>query len=263
MGTAVARTLTLALLLTTAAVPAGPLYRALPGGPFVSSLRGADGAAVRVTLAPFAMRATLVTQAEFLRFVQAAPAWRKDRILPLLASDAYLQDWPDATTLPADRPADAPVTQVSWFAARAFCASEGGELPSWNQWEYAAAADARQPDARQDPARNGAILAREQARAGRTPPAVGNDPPNVYGLHDLQGLVWEWVADYAALFARPDTREEGRGATLALCGGSALAFEDRQQYALIMRVAALTALRPADGTAHLGFRCVRPSGDPR
>lgn len=261
MGPAAARTLTLALLLATAAVPAGPLYRPLPGGAFVSSLRGADGGPLRVTLAPFAMRVTPVTQAEFLRFVQATPMWRKDRVSPLLASAAYLQDWPDASTLPADRPADAPVTQVSWFAARAFCASEGGELPSWSQWEYAAAADDRQRDARQDAARNRAILAAEQTRAGRALPAVGNTPPNVYGIRDLHGLVWEWVADYAALFARPDTREEGRGATLALCGGSALAFEDRQQYALIMRVAALTALRPLDGTAHLGFRCVRPSGE--
>ena len=43
-----------------------------------------------------------------------------------------------------------PSTQVSWFAARAYCASLGKRLPTVDEWEYAAAASERRTDATDD-----------------------------------------------------------------------------------------------------------------
>ena len=77
------------------------------------------------------------------------------------------------------------------------------------------------------------------------------------GVHDLNRLLWEWTADYAAMFPNADSRVPGGVASLALCGGSALAFADKNQYALMMRVAALSALKPVDSAPRVGFRCVR------
>ncbi|POZ59947.1 hypothetical protein C2I19_21510, partial [Chromobacterium alticapitis] len=74
--------------LPTAAAAAE--YVAIPGGPFRSAL-SADGAAVR--LAAYRLRAAPVTNAEFLSFVKANPAWRRGRALALYANEGYLAAW--------------------------------------------------------------------------------------------------------------------------------------------------------------------------
>ncbi|MDQ2780535.1 MAG: formylglycine-generating enzyme family protein, partial [Pseudomonadota bacterium] len=67
----------------------------------------------------------------------------------------------------------------------------------------------------------------------------------------------------AALFPNADSRAPGGAPSLALCGGSALVFADKNEYALMMRVATLSALKPADSTVQVGFRCVRDLGEDR
>ncbi|MDA8253654.1 MAG: formylglycine-generating enzyme family protein [Rhodospirillales bacterium] len=249
----------LAAMLTLWGWPAhgGPRYVHMPGGRFASALAAPDGRAATVLLRPFWMRAEPVTNAEFLAFVRSHPEWRRGRVFALFAGPHYLASWAGALRLGPQAPPDAPVTEVSWFAARAYCASEGATLPTWYQWEYAAAADTSRRDARAEPARNAAILAAVMASTGQPPGMVGCNAPNVYGVSDLNRLLWEWTEDYAAMFPSADARNPGTGASLALCGGSALAFHDRTQYALIMRVAALAALQPSGDAPRVGFRCVR------
>src|SRR5437868_4674390 len=108
-------------VLSTSALAAD--YVMLPGGVFASVLP-ADANAADVTLAPFRLRREPVTNAEFLAFVTAHPQWRRDRIARVFAQASYLQDWHSATQLGASALPSQPVTQVSWFAAQAFCASE-------------------------------------------------------------------------------------------------------------------------------------------
>ena len=88
-------------------------------------------------------------------------------------------------------------------------------------------------------------------------PAVGTAPPNVYGVRDLHGLVWEWVEDYSALLVSADNREQGDPDELRFCGAGAISVSDRENYAMLMRVAMLSALEGADATANVGFRCAR------
>ena len=251
----------LILLAQAAWAGAGPRFVTVPGGRFVSNLL--DGTrTVTVQVAPFAMMDEPVTAAQFAAFVRRHPDWQRGRIVPLFAGPDYLADWRTSTDPGDAQAAQRPVTGVSWFAARAYCDSLHAELPSWSQWEYAAAASRTRRDARRDMRRRDAILAALMRATGRSPGAIGQRPANVYGLRDLNRLVWEWVSDYGALFAEAngDLGSAGTVSVLRLCGGAALAFRDPADYALAERVAALSMLAPKDASPFVGFRCVRHSG---
>lgn len=106
---------------------------------------------------------------------------------------------------------DLPVTGVTWEQAEAFVQrlsrlSEGKyrfRLPTEAEWEYACRAGATKE---LDPlAGHLAHFAwHEFSRVGPQP--AGQLQPNDWGLHDMLGNVWEWVADdYAAnAYARHD-----------------------------------------------------------
>lgn len=88
-------------------------------------------------------------------------------------------------------------------------------------------------------------------------PRAGLQTPNVYGVQDLHGLVWEWVEDYSSLMIASDSRNQGDADRLKFCGAGALSMNDRDNYAVLMRVAMLSSLDGHDTTANLGFRCAR------
>lgn len=231
-------------------------YAPLPAGRFASVLPGIDVIAP-VAVDAFALRTEPVTEAEFLAFVQAHPQWRRDRAPRLLAEPRYLQHWPAADRIDPER-AQWPVTSVSWFAAQAFCESEQARLPTWHEWEYAAAADATRRDARDDPAWRERILGWYSRPTGNGPGAIGGEA-NVHGVRDLHGLVWEWVDDANALMVSADNREQGDPDRARFCGAGALSMQDRDNYAVLMRIAMLSSLGGADVTSNLGFRCARPA----
>jgi formylglycine-generating enzyme required for sulfatase activity len=252
--------LAVALSLAASCAFADARYVEVPGGAFRSAIKLTDEPGDRVDVAPFRMRANLVTNADFLAFVSREARWRRDRVAALFANSGYLPRWAGPLSLGRNAPPDAPVTGVSWFAARAYCASEQARLAHWTEWEYAAAADAQRRDARADTARQTRLLAHLMDSFGTPSMTPVGDGPNVYGLHSMHALVGEWVDDYAALFADVDTRNPGENSELRLCGGAALGFIDRTDYTLMMRVAALSALTPADSSSSVGFRCVRDIG---
>jgi formylglycine-generating enzyme required for sulfatase activity len=231
-------------------------YVALPGGSF-NSVLPADGKAAAAQVAPFRLRTEPVTNAEFLAFVQTHPQWRRDRVAKILADERYLSHWADAGTLGDAALPKQPVTRVSWFAAQAYCESEQARLPSWYEWEYAAAADATRRDARADPAWRESILGWYSRPSSKALPGIGG-APNAYGVRDLNNLVWEWVDDFNALMVASDSREQGDPDLLKFCGAGAISLQEKENYAVLMRIAMLSALKAADTTNNMGFRCAKP-----
>ena len=230
------------------------VYKPLPAGIFKTVLPP-DGKQGLATVKSFLLRALPVSNAEFANFVQQSPEWHPKQVAAIFADGQYLNHWP-ASGLPNPAQLKQPVTNVSWFAAQAYCESEGARLPTWHEWEYAAAADTKRVDARNDPVWRERILS-WYSRKSAPLPNVGATAKNIYGLHDLHGMIWEWVHDASALMVSGDSRNQGDPDTLQFCGAGALSANDRENYPVLMRIALLASLGAASTTRNLGFRCAK------
>lgn len=245
-------------LLLWPVVQAAPRYVAIAPAQF-RSVMPPDGRDALARVGAFEMRATPVTQGEYLTFLRAQPSWRRDAVAAVFAESGYLSHWREALDPGDTVSADQPVTRVSWFAARAFCQSEGARLPIWHEWEWVAAADEAQADARADPRWRARILSWYGRPAGAPLPAVGLGAANLYGVRDLHGLVWEWVEDFNGVMISADSREQGDPDLLKFCGAGAITLKVRDDYAMLMRLALLSSLQASYASPSLGFRCVRDS----
>jgi formylglycine-generating enzyme required for sulfatase activity len=246
------------VLMALLALPACGLADEAPARIDAGSLRSVlplTESAEDVAIGSFLLARTPVTNAEFLEFVTLHPHWRRGETLTLFADQNYLGHWQDTLTLGEAAHPEQPVTNVSWFAARAYCEADGGRLPTWHEWEYVAAAGAAEKDARADPAWRQGILSWYSETGGRPLAEVGGRARNAWGVHDMHGLVWEWVDDFNALLVSGDSREQDGADKLKFCGAAAATMEDKENYAVLMRTAMLSSLRGSDTTRNLGFRC--------
>jgi formylglycine-generating enzyme required for sulfatase activity len=191
-----------------------------------------------------------------------------------------------------------PVVQVSYEDALAFARWAGKRLPTEAEWEFAARGGLEQatyvwgeefrPGGRQManvwqgrqaqpfpvvPERDPVVGAKASDAAGTSP--VGTFPANGYGLYDMAGNAWQWVADLyrADQFERvarngqvqrdpsgpdkswdPDDPGVPADAPKRVTrGGSFLCNED---FCLSYRPSARRGTDPYTGMSHLGFRLV-------
>ena len=229
------------------AVPGGVLAQEptpqvmVPGGeyrPFypVSTGAGADAGSPApepfVTVSAFRMDTLPVTNAQFLAFVTANPKWRRGAAAALFVDDGYLRHWAGPDALGPDAGADQPVVYISWFAARSYCRAQGGRLPTEDEWEFVARADAEAIDASDDPAFLERILAFYSKPRSSQVPNVGQGAPNAWGLYDVHGLVWEWVEDFNASLLTGDNRQAGDQQLARFCGGASLGAENIREVGL-------------------------------
>ncbi|MFV0336812.1 MAG: formylglycine-generating enzyme family protein, partial [Chthoniobacterales bacterium] len=226
----------LAILLSTAAVclaDAAPMAE-IAGGSYIRPLEK-DGKPRLVK--SFLLDTTPVTNADFLAFVRENPEWSRSRINRIFADTNYLKHWEGDFKLGAKAPENAPVVNVSWFASRAYLKSKEKRLPTVDEWEYAAQADATQTDASKDPVFKAKIL-EWYARSAASPlPPVGASQANVYGVHDLHLLVWEWTDDFNSALGIGESRADGSPNTTLFCGGAGLNKNSATEYADFMRFA--------------------------
>lgn len=229
-----------------APIPAGlytPFQRVKPANASVPPLTSTAISAFRLDIKP-------VTNAEFLDFIIAHPEWRKSRIKPLFTDARYLNRWPSDLELEDAEAGAEPVTNVSWFAAEAYCRARGLRLPTTEQWEYALADHGRD----QAEVRSRALEWLAEPNRSRLP-AVGAGHPNGFGVRDMVGLVWEWTLDYDAYTTTAESRDPNGNDSAAFCGGAAAGVADPTDYPAFMRYALRASLK-ADYTAgNVGFRC--------
>lgn len=152
-------------------------------------------------LAPYALDATPVTNAEFARFLQEGK-YRPNR------PENFLKHWSHGKP-PAGKE-DHPVVYVDLDDARAYAAWAGKRLPTEEEWQYAAGGPkglAYPWGDRFDPARC------NRGQSGNTTTAVRafRDGRSPLGLYDMCGNTWEWTES---------ERSDGRTRFCVIKGGS-------------------------------------------
>jgi len=85
---------------------------------------------------------------------------------------------------------DCPVTQVTWFDAKAYCESQKKRLPTEAEWEKAAKGG---KDETFEPLDDYAWF---NANSIKSTKPVGQKKANGYGIHDMLGNVREWTNDW-------------------------------------------------------------------
>lgn len=260
----------------------------LPGG----SYRLGDDAGPRsqkpahhVTLAPFRIDRTEVTNAAFAEFLNALGLSLRGSFAPGRISEANADpeiydllreggEWSGTYPLIALDDAQArigfsdgrfaaeegyamhPVTETTWAGARAYCRWRGARLPSEAEWEAAA----RGTEARKYPWGEAApdeTRAFVSARTGATAP-VGSRPKGAtpQGLLDMAGSLAEWTSSlklrypYEAGDGREDPALAGERVTR---GGDYIFDAEADRLTATHRNGFSNA--PERGHRHIGFRC--------
>jgi len=209
----------------------------LSGGTFVMGddpLLPEEGAPRRVSVGPFRIDRTEVTNRQFAAFVKATgyltaaerpldpkvwPSLTPHQLKPSSVVFDAKQGWrivqgadwrhPSGPGSSIEGKEDWPVVQVAHEDALAYARWRGRDLPTEAEWEFAARGGLAgkryswgdEPDQAGKHEANywqGAFphqdLGTDGYAASSAP--VGCFPPNGFGLHDMTGNVWEWTGDW-------------------------------------------------------------------
>ncbi|HUR31476.1 MAG TPA: formylglycine-generating enzyme family protein, partial [Saprospiraceae bacterium] len=217
-------------------------------------LYGKDSALVSVS--HFYIDVYPVTNHQYLQFVISHPGWRRSLVKDIFADGQYLNDWVNDTSYHENLKAQSPVTTVSWFAARAYCECLGKRLPTIDEWEYVAMADETNIDARTLDTYNQYIL-HQYEKPHSYLGEIGEEAQNIWGLHDLHGLVWEWTEDFNSVMISGESRKDGINDPDLFCGSGSLGAKDLMNYAAFMRYAFRGSVKANYSIRNLGFRCAK------
>ena len=226
----------------------------IEGGTFVPLYGATTKKPVEVK--SFYMDTHPVTNAEFLAFLKKYPENSRSRIKGIFADKSYLSQWESDFNYGKKNLSNAPVTNVSWFAAKKYCEWRGGRLPTMDEWEYVAMADEKRIDARTKESFNKYIMSwYEKPNTYANP--VGGTFKNYWGVYDMHGLVWEWTSDFNSIFLSGESRKDKDTDNNLFCGSGSVNATDLMNYAAFMRYAFRGSLKAKYTTKNLGFRCAQ------
>ena len=202
-----------------------------------------------ISVKPFQIDKTPVTNAEFAQFVKANPKWQRGNVSVKQAESNYLKQWDKNGPKAAD--VNKPVTNVSWFAAHAYCAAQGKRLPTNDEWEFVGLASELQANGSNEPSYNRTILSwYENGSKGLK--NIRQNKPNFYGVYDMHGLIWEWTSDFNSSQITSGTLKAAD-----FCGTGAVNSSDPSNYAAFLRYGIRTSLQPNFVLHNMGFRCAK------
>ena len=202
-----------------------------------------------ISVKPFQIDKTPVTNAEFAQFVKANPKWQRGNVSTKQAESNYLKQWDKNGPKAAD--VNKPVTNVSWFAAHTYCAAQGKRLPTNDEWEFVGLASELQANGSNEPSYNRTILSwYENGSKGLK--NIRQNKPNFYGVYDMHGLIWEWTSDFNSSQITSGTLKAAD-----FCGSGAVNSSDPSNYAAFLRYGIRTSLQPNFVLHNMGFRCAK------
>ena len=222
-------------------------------GGFYKPLYGTELPEVKVST--FMMDVYPVTVKEFQDFVKKNPKWRRSQVKGIFADKTYLKSWTDDLQPNSETNENEPITNVSWFAAKAYCECQGKRLPTVDEWEYVGMADKSEPDARKKESYNQYILDWYE-RPKIKNQEIGSTFKNYWGVYDLHGLVWEWTQDFTSVMLTSESRSGGNNNNL-FCSAAAVGATDLMNYAAFMRYAFRSSVKGNYAGNNLGFRCAK------
>lgn len=223
----------------------------IPGGQYTLFFDAKTGRTVKIK--PFYLDVKAVTNAEYLEFVKFNPKWAKSKISKLFADAGYLKHWKGDFNIGNPQLNNSPVTNVSWFAANAYCKWRGKRLPTLSEWEYAANApliNDKRPIEK-------VILDWYSKPTPEMLPSVGSTFKNSLNIYDLHGLIWEWVYDFNSVILGGDSRSNSAIQRDLFCASGSVGAANKEDYAAFMRFAFRGSLRAKYTVGNLGFRCAR------
>ncbi|PIU19544.1 MAG: sulfatase modifying factor 1 (C-alpha-formyglycine- generating enzyme 1) [Elusimicrobia bacterium CG08_land_8_20_14_0_20_59_10] len=188
----------------------------------------------KVYLDAYYMNKTEVTNAAFKKFIDAVQyvtaAEKRGRLFfdgKQLKQESSA-NWKDplGNGKGIDNKLDRPVVRVSWNDADAYCKWAGGRLPTEAEWEKAARGGTNTQYSFGDEVRELNKYAWYSENSNSQEHPVGLKEPNLYGLYDMHGNVWEWVADryaedYYSRSPAKDPKGPDSGNRRVLRGGGA------------------------------------------
>ncbi|MBF0279398.1 MAG: SUMF1/EgtB/PvdO family nonheme iron enzyme [SAR324 cluster bacterium] len=153
-----------------------------------------------------------------------------------------------------------PIVAVTWQQSMDYCRHYGKRLPTEAEWEYAARGGNKKgkyPWGDESPVGKATFKTSDVTRT--RPEAIGSFPPNGFGLYDMAGNVWEWVADWYSETYYIETYRENQqvlnpynnvvsGDKVLRGGGWTSVAED-------LRVSNRNHRSPDKPKLNIGFRC--------
>jgi formylglycine-generating enzyme required for sulfatase activity len=293
-----------AVTFTPVAAGAGPALKLvdLPGGSFrMGNPRNdgypadGEGPVHEITVDPFQLAPTAVTNARFAEFVAATgyrteaevygwsfvffgflpdsfPATRAVAAAPWWRQ-VYGATWnhPEGPDSDVGKRQDHPAIHISWNDAMAYCAWSGTRLPTEAEWEYAARGgregtpfwwgDQLTPDGKHRMnVWQGKFPEKNAGADGYrgTAPADAYQP-NPFGLSNMTGNVWEWCSDWfdPRYYATSPAANPAGAAmgTHRVMRGGS--YLCHASYCNRYRVDSRSATTPDSSTGNIGFRVAR------
>jgi formylglycine-generating enzyme required for sulfatase activity len=226
------------------APPVAEMMVEIPAGEFTMGNDAGDGdeqPAHTVTLEAFEIDMFEVNNADFARFVEETGYQTE-------AEKAGESGW----RAYAEGKDTHPVVKVTWNDADAYCQWAGKRLPTEAEWEKAA----RGEEGLIYPWGNEWDPAQANTKEGglRGTVAVGSFPGGAspYGVFDMAGNVWEWMADWYQPYPDSAYQSEYFGEKFKVTRGGGW-FQEAD----LVTTSNRSATDPSAANDDLGFRCAR------